>query len=88
MSYETPGGRHEIASRLGHGTAAVRAVADQRTFHVPAEAMRDLDDIKKKVRHRIDFQFASADERLTSALAIDGSRDVEQVREQVAALRE
>ncbi|WP_131816813.1 hypothetical protein [Nocardia salmonicida] len=81
MPYETVGGNHELASRLGHSAAAVRAVADQRTFHVPAEELRDVENIKKKIRHRAEFAFPSAETRLMSALAIDGSRDVEQVRD-------
>jgi hypothetical protein len=81
MPYETVGGAHEIASRLGHSTAAVRAIADQRTFHVPAETLRDIDEIKKKVRPRADFSFPSADLRLSSALAVDGSYVVERVRD-------
>ncbi len=81
MPYETVGGTHELASRLGHSTAAVRAVADQRTFHVPAEALRDVEDIKKKIRPRTDFNLSSVEMQLAFALAIDGSRDVEQVRD-------
>ena len=81
MPYETVGGAHEIASRLGHSTAAVRAVADQRTFHVPAEALRDVDDIRKKVRHRDDVAKPPTEARLASALAIDGSYVVERVRD-------
>lgn len=81
MPYETAGGAHELASRLGHSTAAVRAIADQRTFHVPAEALRDVDDVKKKVRRRTDLSFPSVDFRLSSALAVDGSHAVERVRD-------
>lgn len=81
MPYETITGSHELASRLGHSTAAVRAIADQRTFHVPAEALRDADDIRKRVRPRADFVFPSADKQLSSALAIDGSYVVERVRD-------
>lgn len=81
MPYETVGGTHEIASRLGHSAAAVKAVADQRTFHVPAEAIQDVDSIRKRVRPRSDFAVPSALERLTAALAIDGSHVVEQVRD-------
>ena len=81
MPYETIAGSHELASRLGHSTAAVRAIADQRTFYVPAEALRDADAIKKKVRPRADFAFPSGDKRLSSALAIDGSYVVERVRD-------
>lgn len=79
MPYETVGGTHELASRLGHSAAAVRAIADQRTFHVPAEALRDVEEIRLRVRHRADLAFPL--ERLSSALAIDGSYDVERVRD-------
>jgi hypothetical protein len=81
MPYETVAGSHELASRLGHSTAAVRAIADTRTFHVPAEALRDVDAIRKKVRHRGDFSFPSVDVRLSSALAVDGSYVVERIRD-------
>lgn len=80
MPYETVAGAHELASRLGHSAAAVRAIADNRTFHVPAEALRDADDIKNKVRPRSDFVFPDA-KRLTAALAIDGSYVVERIRD-------
>ena len=80
MPYETVAGSHELASRLGHSAAAVRAIADSRTFHVPAEALRDADDIKTKVRSRSDFAFPDAN-RLTAALAIDGSYVVERIRD-------
>ncbi len=81
MPYETVGGAHEIASRLGHSTATVRAVADQRSFHVPAEALRDVDEIKNKIRPHTDFSFPLTDVRLSSALAVDGSHVVERVRD-------
>lgn len=81
MPYETVGGNHEIASRLGHSAAVVRAIADQRTFHVPAEAIQDSESIRKRVRQRSDFATPPASERLSAALAIDGSYVVEQVRD-------
>ncbi|MFD5976354.1 hypothetical protein [Streptomyces bacillaris] len=81
MPYETVGGAHEIASRLGHSAAAIRAIADQRTFHVPAEAIQDLDSIRERIRPRGDFAAPPAPDRLTAALAIDGSHVVEQVRD-------
>lgn len=81
MPYETVGGAHEIASRLGHAAAAVKAIADQRTFHVPAEAIQDPELIRKRVRPRSDFAVPTQSERLTAALAIDGSQVVEQVRD-------
>lgn len=79
MPYETVAGTHELASRLGHSTAAIRAIADQRTFHVPAEALRDVEEIRKRVRHRTDFKSSAS--RLSSALAVDGSYVVERVRD-------
>lgn len=79
MPYETVAGAHELASRLGHSTAAVRAIADQRTFHVPAEALRDVEEIRKRIRHRADFSTSAS--KLSSALAVDGSYVVERVRD-------
>ena len=81
MPYETVAGTHELASRLGHSTAAVRAIADQRTFHVPAEALRGVEEIQKKIRHLDDFSVPSERVRLSSAIAIDGSYVVERVRD-------
>ncbi|MEV6704286.1 hypothetical protein [Micromonospora wenchangensis] len=79
MPYETVAGTHELASRLGHSTAVVRAIADQRTFHVPAEVLRDVEEIRKRVRHRSDFNSSASS--LSSALAVDGSYVVERVRD-------
>ncbi len=81
MGYETVVGTHELASRLGHSTAAVRAIADTRTFHVPAEALRDVEEIRKRVRSRDALTAPSLESRLSSALAIDGSYVVERVRD-------
>lgn len=81
MPYETVSGTHEIASRLGHSAAAVKAIADRRTFHVPAEAIQDAETIRKRIRPRSDFAVPSASERLNAALAIDGSHVVEQIRD-------
>lgn len=81
MPYETVVGTHEIASRLSHSTAAVRAIADQRTFHVPAEELRDLDEVRKRIRPRTDFAFPPSEVPLTSAIAVDGSYVVEQIRD-------
>lgn len=81
MPYETVSGSHEIASRLGHSTAAVRAIADGRKFHVPAEELRDADDLRRKVRQRADFAVPPQSGRLTAALAIDGSYVVERIRD-------
>src|SRR5690348_10812534 len=81
MPYETVSGSHEVASRLGHSTAAVRAIADSRTFHVPAEELQDVDDLRKRVRPRDDFLLTGEGPRLTAALAIDGSYVVERIRD-------
>jgi hypothetical protein len=81
MPYATVAGTHELASRLGHSAAAVRAVADRRTFHVPAEALRDVEEIQKRVRHRTEFSLPSKNLQLSAALAIDGSHVVERVRD-------
>lgn len=81
MPYDTVSGSHEVASRLGHSTAAVRAIADSRTFHVPAEELQDVDDLRKRVRPRDDFVLTGEGSRLTAALAIDGSYVVERIRD-------
>lgn len=81
MPYDTVAGTHEVASRLGHSTAAVRAIADQRAFHVPAEALRDVEMIRKRVRDRGSFPLPTLEGRLSSALAVDGSYVVERVRD-------
>lgn len=81
MPYETTGGAHEIASRLGHSAAAIRAIADQRRFYVPAETIQDSDSIRQRIYPRSEFAYPPASERLTAALAIDGSHVVEQVRD-------
>lgn len=81
MPYETVSGSHEVASRLGHTTAAVRAIADTRDFFVPAESLRDESQVKALVKPRTDFAIASGQIRLTAALAVDGSHAVERVRD-------
>lgn len=81
MPYETVAGSHEIASRLGHSTAAVRAIADSRKFHVPAEVLRNADALRQKVRPRADFVLPDGGVQLTAALAIDGSYVVEHIRD-------
>lgn len=81
MPYQSVSGSFEIASRLGHATAAVRAIAEQATFHVPAEALNNVDWLKPKIRSRSDFPMPSDAARLGAALAVDGSHVVEQVRD-------
>lgn len=79
MPYETTAGNYEVASRLGHATAAVRALADKADFYVPAERLGDTIWIRDRVRPRGDMTQPST--RLTAALAIDGSHVVESVRD-------
>lgn len=86
MPYETIAGTHELASRLGHSTAAVRAIADTRTFHVPAETLRDVEAITKHVRPRGDATMPEGAARLGTALAIDGSYVVEPIRDGIPSV--
>lgn len=81
MPYETISGGFERASRVGHAQAAVRAIADKATFHVPAERLRDIAWIPSKIRARSDLSTPNDGVRLTAALAIDGSHVVERVRD-------
>lgn len=81
MPYETVGGSFEHASRLSHSSAAVRAIADRREFFVPAEALRDVDAIKQRIRKRTEFVSPKQSDQLTVAIAIDGSYTVEPVRD-------
>lgn len=80
MSYETIRGTHELASRLGHSSAVIRALAERADFYVPAEHLRDMEWVRDKVRNRSDVAAPGTD-RLTAALAIDGSRAAERVRD-------
>jgi hypothetical protein len=82
MSYETIRGSHELASRLGHSTAALRAMAERADFHVPAEHLQNLSWIQERALDRCDIASgAESDSPLTSALAIDGSRVAERIRD-------
>lgn len=81
MPYETVGGGFERASRVGHREAVLRAIADKRTFHVPAEQVPDLPQLQARVRKRGDLAWPSDAQRATAAIAIDGSRMVERVRD-------
>lgn len=81
MPYETVGGGFEQASRIGHREAAVRALADKRTFHVPAEHVPDRAEIRKRVQPRSAFPVPADSDRLVAAIAIDGSRLTERVRD-------
>jgi hypothetical protein len=81
VPYQAISGSFEVASRLGHSVAAVRAIADQATFHVPAEHLRDLDWLQLKIRPRSEFPVPDDAVRLSAALAIDGSHVTERVRD-------
>lgn len=80
MPYTTPNGSFELASRLGHREIALRAVADSRTFFVPAESVPERDFLRERIcRPSIDLAWDGPP--LVSALAVDGSRDAERVRD-------
>lgn len=81
MPYESLGGGFERASRIGHREAAVRALADKRKFHVPAEQVHDQGELRKRVRQRSAFPLPADTDRLAAAIAIDGSRLTERVRD-------
>jgi len=81
VPYETNSGSFEIASRLGHSAAAVRAIADKASFHVPAEALGDVDWLRSRIRPRSDFALPEGATPLLAALAVDGSHVVERIRD-------
>src|SRR5437879_5366218 len=81
MPYEAIDGGYERASRIGHAEAAVRALADTRTFHVPAEHLPNRGALEARIRSREHFPTPSDATRLGRAIAIDGSRMVERVRD-------
>lgn len=81
MPYSAVGGGFERASRVGHKEAVLRAIADKRAFHVPAEQIPDLAELQTRIRPRSAFPAPPPGQRLTAALAIDGSRMVERVRD-------
>lgn len=81
MPYDTNSGSFEIASRLGHSAAAVRAMADKATFHVPTEVLGDVAWLRSRIRPRSDFAIPPGALQLTAALAVDGSHIVEPIRD-------
>ena len=81
MPYETVGGSYERASRLSHSSAVVRAIAEKRNFFVPCESLSNAEEVRKKVRQRASFALAAEMLPLSSALAVDGSYFVAQVRD-------
>lgn len=80
MPYETIAGNHERASRLGHIHAVTRALADQRSFYVPADSLGDAEDLVPKIMTAAKLPGAGQT-RLTGALAIDGSSLTSTVRD-------
>lgn len=86
MPYQTGHGSFERAARTGHRNAAVRAIADRRDFHVPAEEIPDLDQLRLRVRRRSSFPVPDAAARIKAAIALDGSRDVEHVRDGIPSV--
>lgn len=81
MPYQAISGSFELASRLGHSGAAIRAIADHATFYVPTERLRDMDWLQLKIRPRSEFPTPDEAARLSAALAIDGSHVTERVRD-------
>ncbi len=81
MPYETVNGSYERASRVGHTNAAMRALADKSSFYVPAEHLGDLGWLEPKVKRAGEIAFSTGAPQLSSAIAIDGSRVTEQVRD-------
>ncbi|MEU3830986.1 hypothetical protein AB0F36_37735 [Streptomyces sp. NPDC029080] len=81
MPYETVNGSPERASRVGHTTAALRALADNASFYVPAEEVGDLQWLVPKIQRAGTILSSSQGTQLTSAIAIDGSRITERVRD-------
>jgi len=81
MPYQSISGTYELASRLGHSTAAVRAIADKARFHVPAEQLRDATWLASKIKPRSELELPADAVRLSSALAIDGSHVAERIRD-------
>jgi Helicase HerA, central domain len=81
MPYQSISGTYELASRLGHSTAAVRAIADKASFHVPAEQLRDVTRLASKVKPRSELGLPADAVALSAALAIDGSHVAERIRD-------
>ena len=81
MPYTTVNEGFERASRLGHSQAAIRAIADQTSFHVPAEHLGDTTWLAPLIRQRSEFPVPDDATRLPSALAIDGSHTVVRERD-------
>ncbi|MCW6007825.1 hypothetical protein K1W54_25255 [Micromonospora sp. CPCC 205371] len=87
MPYDTVSGGFERPSRLGHGNAIVRAMADRSTFYVPSEHVRDLAWLAPKIRNRATLPTPTSGDRLTNAIGIDGSLMVVPVRDGLPSVR-
>jgi hypothetical protein len=87
MPYTSVSGAHERASRLGHSNAIVRAMADSRSFFVPAEAAPDLAWLATKIRSRSELPRPVGADQLVSAIGIDGSMMVVPVRDGLPSVR-
>lgn len=87
MPYDTLSGGFELASRVGHSNAIVRAMADRATFYVPSEHVRDLAWLTPKIRDRAMLPVPEGDDRLTGAIGVDGSLMVVPVRDGLPSVR-
>lgn len=87
MPYETKAGGPEIASRLGHSNAIVRAMADKASFYVPAEHVSDMSWLQPKIRTRSELARTAEGSRLSAAIGVDGSLMVVPVREGLPSVR-
>ena len=79
MPYENGRGGYEKARRLGHGSAVLRAMAEQRDYFIPATRMEGTDWLHQ-------FLVPAADLSLRPpppwVIAIDGSRQEVEAREE------
>lgn len=81
MPYTTVSGGFEQASRLGHTEAVVRALAEQASFYVPAEHLRDLTWLRTKVHSKTGLPRPADADRLVGVIGVDGSLMPVQVRD-------
>jgi hypothetical protein len=87
VPYITRTGSYERASRTGHVTAAVRAMAERAEFYVPAEHTRDVEWLQDKVCARANLAIPQGSERLRATIAVDGSRTVVEARPGLPSVR-
>jgi hypothetical protein len=85
VPYTTPDGGFERASRLGHATAAVRAMADRASFFVPAEHITDTTWLRERVVPRAQLAEPPTTP-ISAALAVDGSHVVHRVRDGIPSV--